>query len=84
MFKWRRRRPKGNQADRDLEEAARVLEDADFGDYLGIYGRRSGSTASEGDGGPDRGVSRDPTDTGPDPRDPTDTGPDPSSGDDSD
>ena len=67
MFKWRRRRPKGNQADRDLEEAARVLEDAEFGDYLGIYDRRSGSTASEGDGDPGRGVSRDPTDTGPDP-----------------
>ena len=68
MFKWRRRRPKGNQTDRDLEEAARVLEDADFGDYLGIYDRRSDSPGSEGDGGdgdPDRGISPDPTDTGP-------------------
>lgn len=67
MFKWRRRRPKGNQTERDLEEAARVLEDADFGDYLGIHDRRSGSTGSEGDGDPDRGISRDPTDTGPGP-----------------
>ena len=67
MFKWRRRRPKGNQADRDLEEAARVLEDADFGDYLGIYDRGAGATGSEGDGDPGRGVSPDATDTGPDP-----------------
>ena len=71
MFKWRRRRPKGSQPDRDLEEAARVLEDADFGDYLGIYDRRSGSTGSEGDGDPDRGISVDPTDASPDPS-PTD------------
>ena len=67
MFKWRRRRPKGSQADRDLEEAARVLEDADFGDYLGIYDRRSGSTDSEGGGDPGRGISLDPADTSPDP-----------------
>ena len=71
MFKWRRRRPKGNQTDRDLEEAARVLEDAaDFGDYLGIYDRRSGSNGVEGNGDPDRGISL-PTDTGPD-RSPSD------------
>ena len=67
MFKWRRRRPKGNQADRDLEEAARVLEDADFGDYLGIYDRRPGSAGSEGDGDTDRGLSPEPTVTSPDP-----------------
>ena len=67
MFKWRRRRPKGSQPARDLEEAARVLEDADFGDYLGIYDRRSGSTGSGGDGDPDREISLDPADTGPAP-----------------
>ncbi len=68
MFKWRRRRPKGNQTDRDLEETARVLEDAaDFGDYLGIYDRRSGVTGAEGNGDPDREISLDPTGTGPDP-----------------
>ena len=67
MFKWRRRRPKGNQVDRDLEEAARVLEDADFGDYLGMRDRRSESAGSEGDGDPDRRTSLDPTDTGPHP-----------------
>ena len=67
MFKWRRRRPKGNQPGRDLEEAVRVLEDADFGDYLGICDRRSGSTGPEGDGDPDRGISLDPADTAPDP-----------------
>ena len=61
MFKWRRRRPKGNQADRDLEEAARVLEDAEFGDYLGINDRRSGSSGSEGDGDPHGGTPPDPT-----------------------
>ena len=68
MFKWRRRRPKGSQADRDLEEAARVLEDAaDLGDYLGTYDRRSDSAGAEGNGDPDRRDSPDPTDTGPDP-----------------
>ena len=67
MFKWRRRRPKGNQADRDLEEAARVLEDAEFGDYLGIYDRRSGSSGSGGDGDPDGGTSTDPALTTPRP-----------------
>ncbi len=67
MFKWRRRRPKGSQADRDLEEAARVLEDAEFGDFLGIYDRRSGASGPEGDGGFDGGTSPDPTGTGPDP-----------------
>ena len=67
MFKWRRRRPKGSQADHDLEEAARVLEEADFGDFLGIYGRRSPSAGSEGDGSPDGGSSPDPTGTNPDP-----------------
>ena len=67
MSKWRRRRPKGNQADRDLEEAVRVLEDAEFGDYLGIYDRRSGSAGSEGDGDPDGRTSPDPTVTSPDP-----------------
>ena len=65
MFKWRRRRPKGSQADHDLEEAARVLEEADFGDFLGIYGRRSPSAGSEGDGSPDGGPSPDPTGTSP-------------------
>ena len=67
MFKWRRRRPKGSQADHDLEEAARVLEEADFGDFLGIYGRRSPSAGSEGAGSPDGGSSPDPTGTSPDP-----------------
>ena len=67
MFKWRRRRPKGSQTDRELKEAARVLEDADFGDYLGFYDRGAGSTGSEGDGGPDRGASLGPADAGPDP-----------------
>ena len=71
MFKWRRRRPKASQADRDLEEAARVLEDADFGDFLGIYDRRSGSSGSEGDGNPGGGTSPDSTGTSPDPS-PTD------------
>ena len=66
MFKWRRRRPK-NQADRDLEEAARVLEDAEFGDYLGLHGRRAGSFGSASAGGPDTGTSSDPTFTSPDP-----------------
>ena len=67
MFKWRRRRPKGSQADRDLEEAARVLEDAEFGDYLGIYDRRPGSSGSKDDGDPDGGSSPDTTVTTPDP-----------------
>ena len=73
MFKWRRRRPKGNQTDRELEEAARVLEDADFGDYLGVYDRRSGASGSEGDGSPTGGTPN-----------PTSTNPDPSPNDDSD
>ena len=67
MFKWRRRRPKGNQADRDLEEAVRVLEDAEFGDYLGLHGRRSGSSGPGSADSPDVGTSSDPTFTSPGP-----------------
>ena len=67
MFKWRRRRPKGSQADRDLEETARVLEEAEFGDFLGLHSRRSGSSDAEGDGAPDGGISHDPPSESPDP-----------------
>ncbi len=67
MFKWRRRRSKGNQGSRDLEEAARVLEEAEFGDFLGFSDRRSGSSGPEGDGNPGGETPPDPTVTSPDP-----------------
>ena len=67
MFKWRRRRPKGSQVDRDLKEAAQALEDTEFGDFLGIYDRWSGASGPERDGGFAGETSPDPTGTGPDP-----------------
>ena len=60
MFKWRRRRSKGNQGDRDLEEAARILEDAEFRSFLDGPGRPAGSHGSDGDGGTDGGNSPEP------------------------
>ena len=65
MFKWRRRRPKGTRGDRDLEEAARVLEDTEFRSLLDGPGRASGSGA-DGDGGPDGGNPPDPPVASPD------------------
>ncbi len=67
MFKWRRRRSKGNQADRDLAKTARVLEEAESGDFLGLHSRRSGSSDPEGDGAPDGGISHDSPSESPDP-----------------
>ena len=67
MRRFRRRRSKGSQGNRDLEEEARVLEEAEFGDFLGFSDRRSGPSGSEGDGDPGGGAPPDPTVTSPDP-----------------
>ena len=60
MFKWRRRRPKGSQGDRDLEEAARILDEAEFRSFLDGPWRPADSHDSEGDGGTDSADSPDP------------------------
>ena len=66
MFKWRRRRPKGTREDRDLEEAARVLEEAEFRSFLDGPGRAPGVSGGDDGGGPDRGGPPNPTVMGPD------------------